>query len=264
VNVKDTGSRSFNFLAQPQTIIFAEKIIMIRALPLYLLCIVLLTSCAPVYQYGTISSSNLEKNDKQEFVMENDSVRVLYNFHGMNAPLTITVKNKLQVPMYIDWQRSSLIINDSAVSFIPREIAIQGNYDGTASRYVTTPRSISGNINAVAERPELLTFIPPQAYVTQKPVSVVTRMLYAPSDSAYETITFQKPGTLVMKVKRAHFADANSPLHFKTYLTIRVGEQTQQDIRLHHAFYVSEIQNTNSYLGESGMSATPLGNQYHH
>src|SRR4051812_46882763 len=89
-----------------------------------LLCI----SCSR-YQYATINgSSGITTNDKLEFVAENDSLRLVYNFNGANAPINITIQNKLQKPVYIDWQRSALIVNDKAISYVLSELKIEGGF----------------------------------------------------------------------------------------------------------------------------------------
>ncbi len=71
----------------------------------------LFTGCT-TYQYMTVSGKNIRQNERQEFVVENDSIRVKYNFSGEDAPVNVEVTNKLDRPVYVDWSRSALIIND--------------------------------------------------------------------------------------------------------------------------------------------------------
>ena len=77
-------------------------------------CFILLSGCAQ-YQYVFIDS-HLNQNDKKEFIKENDTVMVKYTFSGENMPITITIYNKLQQPLYIDWERSAVIINNVQVN----------------------------------------------------------------------------------------------------------------------------------------------------
>jgi hypothetical protein len=77
------------------------------------------SSCS-IYQYNTLSSDIGEP-----FIFENDTVRVRYSFGDGNVNLEIF--NKAARPLYVDWSRSSLIIdgdpapylNVTPVSFIP-------------------------------------------------------------------------------------------------------------------------------------------------
>src|SRR5947209_4687068 len=119
---------------------------------LSVIVILSLTSCS-IYQYATIESSTMNKNEKKEFVTENDTLRLVYNFNGINAPINITVQNKLNVPISIDWQRSALIVNDTAISYVPGTVNINGNFSGYSYRpvgYRTTLSSESGGLHATA------------------------------------------------------------------------------------------------------------------
>ena len=87
-----------------------------------------LNACSSYY-YSMLSSDKgiVGVNEYNDFVQENDSVRIIYNFYGEDAPVRITVFNKLDEPMYIDWQRSSLIIGDKAVSYYKEVMPVQGD-----------------------------------------------------------------------------------------------------------------------------------------
>jgi len=62
---------------------------------LYLALILLaVSSCSTTYQYVTLNSPEVPKNDKKEFSYENDSMRLTYNFHGEGGPVGMTVYNK--------------------------------------------------------------------------------------------------------------------------------------------------------------------------
>ena len=89
-----------------------------------------LNACSSYY-YSMLSSDKriVGVNEYNDFVQENDSVRIIYNFYGEDAPVRITVFNKLDEPMYIDWQRSSLIIGDKAVSYYKEVMPVQGDVE---------------------------------------------------------------------------------------------------------------------------------------
>ena len=71
---------------------------------------------------------------------------MVYNFNGINAPINITIQNKLQVPVYIDWQRSALIVNDKAISYVPGELKINGGFHGGSynPNYLGSGYSVTG------------------------------------------------------------------------------------------------------------------------
>src|ERR1700755_984530 len=89
---------------------------LMRPLLLFILLTSLISSCIQ-YQYVTIDGSG-DRTDAQEFFEENDSVRIQYNFNGPDAPVNVIIDNKTDAPIYIDWSRSALIINDKAISYM--------------------------------------------------------------------------------------------------------------------------------------------------
>src|SRR5690348_2528150 len=121
---------------------------MVKILPIAVMALLLFSSCS-TYQYTTVSSSSLDMNDLQEFEFVNDTVRIIYNFYGENAPVTITVENKLKVPIFIDWHNSSLILNGRSVSYAPSQINIEGTTNASSYNY----GSVTANLNAVASLP---------------------------------------------------------------------------------------------------------------
>ncbi len=68
-----------------------------------------------------------------DFVQENDTVRISYRFWGENAPVTITIYNKLDEPLYVDWGRSALIIDDVATTYDPKVASVRGESSSVAS-----------------------------------------------------------------------------------------------------------------------------------
>ena len=91
----------------------------LKLFPALALVACVLVSCS-TYQVNVLSSTNTTKDDKTGvFNFENDSVKITYSFYGNNAPVSIQVFNKLDKPLYIDWQRSAAIIGDNAVSYMP-------------------------------------------------------------------------------------------------------------------------------------------------
>lgn len=89
---------------------------------IYLLCILIfvLVSCNPSYYYTQLSSpnSNLSRKPGGDFVYENDSLWIAYMFGGENAPIYISIGNKLDKPLFIDWNKSTLLIGDQRYPYI--------------------------------------------------------------------------------------------------------------------------------------------------
>ena len=116
-----------------------------------LLC---MSSCSSYY-YSVLESNDAvgEKNDDKDFVIENDSVCISYCFYGEDAPISITVYNKMDEPLFVDWQRSALIIDDVATSYYQENAPIQGQTESSSygdsfswsRRYSSTDAYSSGS-----------------------------------------------------------------------------------------------------------------------
>ncbi len=219
-------------------------------LPAVLLFTFALASCSR-YQVNVISSTNSRQNQESgDFEFENDSVKISYSFYGIDAPVQVTVYNKLDKPQYVDWQKSAVIVGNEAISYTPDKININGNVAAQTNTYkafstpVTgTPSYTSGNINAVASLPQSTTFLPPHTQSTMATVRLANGFLPVP-DSAYKKVRMLHSGydpTGFTKVNTAYFEQGNSPLAFKSYLTMYTVDGSQSSpVVYQQSFYVSK------------------------
>jgi hypothetical protein len=237
---------------------------MIRYLP-YTVILLLFSSCVS-YQYYTVNSAGVAQNDKHEFVIENDSLRLVYNFNGFNAPVNITIQNKLSVPVYIDWQRSALIVSDQAISYVPAEMRIDGGFEGSSYKYgyISGVKTTSGQIHATASVPPSVDFMPPQTYLTKSPLSIPTRFIEQIPETAFHREKYVPVEGIKVSVKKATFTETTSPLRFRSYLTIMVGELTTKPLTLEHAFYVSELMVSGTLPADMHVKSADKGNMFYH
>lgn len=214
-----------------------------RAFLLIALASILLCSCGS-YQYLTLSSSQLHQNDKKEFVWQNDTVKIVYNFHGKNGPINLVVYNKTDQPMFIKWKRSALIRDGHSISLFNKTVVFNGESDGSSLRIGhvnTTSSTFSGSFDL----PEGTDFLPPHSDMNKN-------LLYV-QDSGFSDIGFtsgvEKVAVaddfgVVSKVSKASYDEQSSPLQFRIYLTFGLGDITSPDFSLQHSFYAKEILQT--------------------
>ena len=226
------------------------------------LIIFLLSSCSR-YQYVTISGIDVKKNDDREFLIDNDSLMIKYNFNGFEAPINLTIENKLNVPVYIDWRQSALIVNDRAISYVPNTVPVSGSFDGSAITWGSGNVSTgSGNVQMTATFPDNLGFIPPQSFITKNPMGI-TNISFDASDSVFGRKKVTLPdGSAVVKVRHATFSEKTSPLQFRSYITVRIGEQTATPVSYEQSFYISEIYATGLGPEIFWQNNVARGNQY--
>ncbi len=226
-----------------------------RRSSLLLLGLGLWSSCAS-YQISTIDvkadHTNLPANP---FTFENDSVKITYNFKGYNAPLEISVWNKLSEPVYIDWGKSVLIFDDNSFSLTGDKISISGNLSGTIHNSYQGAKGYSQNtinqgINLSAFKPLSISFIAPKAIVKRKTIQVAGQMLEnIPVKNMGYSYVNHHDGTMVTKVPTAKFNADDSPLKFKSYLTLYTSDRSdhiKNEMIYRKDFYVSEIKNTST------------------
>src|SRR5437879_399347 len=82
---------------------------------LIVICSTLIFCSCSKFQYVTLQSSIPVQS--KGFVIENDSVKITYSFKGQNCPVQVEVYNKLEKPVYLDWKKSALIMNEERFSF---------------------------------------------------------------------------------------------------------------------------------------------------
>jgi hypothetical protein len=214
----------------------------------------LLTSCT-AYQFITVSSNQMDINPRHEFVSQNDSILVIYNFNGQNAPVNIVVKNYLNTPVYVDWKSSSMVINGKSYSYMDASpIRIAGAFSSDSYRagrlwikrgmYDNDNTITSGTFNATVTVPDNMAFIPGNSYITKTAMDVSDQFIYGVPDSAYHKKSMVLVDGSNENIKQAVFSEDNSPMHFTSYIAVRVGDPSEKPVIYKHSFYVSAISKT--------------------
>jgi hypothetical protein len=186
-------------------------------------CFVLLSGCSK-YQYIFIDS-HLTQNEKKEFLVENDTVSIKYSFAGVNFPITVSIFNKLQQPLYIDWGRSVVILNGKQIS---------GPFDH------------DGQIN----------FIAPKSGVTV--ISNSLRKQFFDVDINDPKINVILTGGSMKGVRYA-YDEKSTPLFFRNVLALTTNEDFSAPTFYDYSFWVSDVVQTAS--GPTSMTYHPL-NQF--
>ncbi|MBE9586483.1 hypothetical protein IM792_18690 [Mucilaginibacter sp. JRF] len=215
------------------------------------ICCGFLASCS-TYQLNVINGNAGSRNEKTgEWFFENDSVKISYAFDGRNGPVTVNVYNKLEKPIYIDWQKSALIVDDKAISYVPDQLSLTGTISSATNYFYwgnsnwVLPNATAyttGNINANITLPKYSTYLPPHTQSSINTLHLKDNRLFV-ADTAYHSVPLVKTyGDAVSseKVKQATFNSDNSPFKFKSYLTMFVvnGNETSP-ATYQHSFYVS-------------------------
>jgi len=217
------------FIADPFYLGYKTKLV-VRTILLLTIIVVLFSSCSK-FQYYTLSADNLSKNEKQEFIAENDTCRIIYNFYGQKGPIHISIYNKTNKPLQIDWKRSAVIFGDEAVSYFTSDSKIDGVIEKTF--YKSSYSSISATVSS----PEAIQFLPPRTSVGKQNLFIQTKPGKNITAESRRDIIEMK--TAIKKVNKYHFDKNNSPISFRSYITFIMDDNSSFSVD--HSFYVTDI-----------------------
>jgi len=192
----------------------------------------LFLSACTTYQYVTIDSSQLQKDKKDLFTMENDTMRLVYSFSGAGGNITVSVFNKTYQPFYIDWSRSSIIRNDQSFTLQRRDAEL----------------------------------IPPQTSISDIVLNLneqgggIPKMII-PDTAQSRRFHFQD-GSYV-KYRQVDYSETASPIRLKSYLTFLMGTpQETMDRVITHTFYVGAAMHSGIFPSAFGPYHDPGATLY--
>ena len=194
-----------------------------KNLTLFLLIMISITSCKS-YMISTVSSNNTNKESSSgAHFIENDTVKITYSFNGENSPLTLEVFNKLNEPVYVNWEQSAVVLNNKVYSFVDDKLAIHGTTSSARQPYnFQTGTDNLSNFSGMVKLPQNGAFLPPR--------SQVSRTIYA-----LNTInTFQ--------LDQTDYTASTSPIQFRCYVTLyTMSDGRPKPFSFEQSFWVSSI-----------------------
>lgn len=206
-------------------------------------CIFLLSSCASTYFYSTIKSLNDDtfQTEDGDFITENDSLLVAYWFNGRNAPIYINVYNKSETPLYVDWTKSSIIVDDVASSYNNNvyNMSKQPEENTHQNIYVDGGNVSINSYTDYIVKPENISFIPPHSRVTFNTMHLANFEYSNLSDKYFKNARLASRDGEVYKVKLLTFSEENTPLRFRSYLTLY--KKQDSPFPIEHEFYISNL-----------------------
>ena len=208
-----------------------------KSILLYFVTLVTLSSCQ-TYQYLSLSGTNIVQDSKNQFVAENDTLLLQYNFYGHNGPVKITVYNKTTMPIYIDWKKSAIIIDDKAYSYYSPTQQLSGTTTTVGYRYGYNLNSTGGTIEATIKGQEGIDFIPPNSMKEQSTLYLISGYLKDIPEESMTTRNLWPETKGFPKMKTIDYTAENSPIHLRSYITFSTNDK---EFSMDHQFYVSQI-----------------------
>ncbi|WP_224997146.1 hypothetical protein [Cesiribacter sp. SM1] len=222
-----------------------------KTLPLLAISAVFLAGCMN-YQYSTVSS-NLKAGDDQEFFLENDTLMISYSFYGYGGPVRITIQNKLDVPLYVDWKQSALVMNDHSNTYWQNTSRLEATAEGYQVQWTPRVSSTSATITGEITGDEAIDFIAPDSYKESNMVMIGPDFVtLSETEKQYQVMDSPEEGPADATCYR--YGDDNSPLKFRSYLTISTDPSFVKPLIFESSFWIAEIVQTKTrpdyYLDE--------------
>ncbi|MBS2097439.1 hypothetical protein [Carboxylicivirga linearis] len=200
--------------------------------PIIIACLFVISfSSCTSYQIITLEST-LNKPSSDGFIYEDDTVSVLYTFNGANAPLDVNIYNKLNTPLYINWNQSSVIINGQSFPLNPTQSKVNIEYSEVSTEYIYNSYT-QGSGDGTIYHSDRSGFIPPQSNITIQGMNIWNSFL-SPNDAISENKVIKANGS---KITEYTYDLQSSPLDFRCYLTYSdCPEETWKS--LDHQFWI--------------------------
>ena len=174
-------------------------------------------------------TSNLPQNERREFVIRNDSFEIRYDFESEPSAIRVSIYNKLDLPLFVDWKSSAIIHNG-----VPHTYWTDVSYvDLQTVEYPSTIQPITyGSASGTLYRPAHIGFIPPDSYVVKENNRLNT---------GFFDKNIQDAANGKVVEKNSKFDTGNSPLRFRSFLTLAVTEDFRSAFHADSEFWISEV-----------------------
>ncbi|WP_422005044.1 hypothetical protein [Roseivirga pacifica] len=194
---------------------------------------ILFTGCSK-HQYFTFSS-DLPKTSNDLYYYESDSLKIEYNFTSSSS-IEVTVHNKSDNPILINWEKSSIIFNNESLAMANGDLNFKGSGSSLELFEDVTYSDFHGTIKGGKNQ----TFLPPQAFVA----NTFNKVPLGYQKRLKREMDFEKMYFPDAVVKKYSF-DKSQPLaKLKSYLYIENPDESAFNVS--HDFWVSEILETNN------------------
>jgi hypothetical protein len=209
-----------------------------------------LLGCGNYVQLITLSDSNGSMKEAESFfTFENDSVRVTYNFWAEKGIMSFVVFNKLAVPIYIDWKKSSFI-EDGGIKldyYSEKEVRTSNTYYETYNfkvpfrNFITSESQGFAETYQVSNKEERITFIPPNSKFQKADYIILPNKFYSKEGSVEKTVPLSINNKKTTKIYELNIPREKATFKVRNFITYSTTESFKNEHYVDHGFYISEI-----------------------
>jgi len=196
-----------------------------------------LFSCSPQTQLLETKSNVPLDESKHQYVYDNDTVRIEYDFWANKGVLAYRIFNKLDVPVYIDWKKSSFIQNGRKMDYwSDQSVNNTTSYDYSFYRNLWLSQSSS-----ITSKPERVMFLAPKSYIKAERFFLCSGPISIANNVSSAVIGVPGIPNKSINVRQREFDQSGSPLVFRNFLTYSLTEQLTTESYIDNSFYVSKV-----------------------
>ena len=207
-----------------------------------------LFSCKTFIQVIETDSTNTT-TENELFTYENDTLKIIYSFWGANGIMSFAVYNKLNIPLYIDWKKSSFISNSKKLTYWVNKTTTDvtsyyGNYYYTGplikpQAFANIGKGVSNSTSVIDER---ISFIPPQSYLNKSQFLILPGGYFELDiNSKFDEVPSLISPKLKAKIYYQNFNLKNNPLKFRNFLSFSITENFQEEFYVDNAFFIKSV-----------------------
>lgn len=211
-----------------------------RPLAVLIVCLAVLSACSPTAQLVTLRGNNV-KPASDGLVLDTDTLTLRYNFSSERGQMYLSVVNKLDRPLYVDWKRSAFIIGQDKVDYW-RDVA---NVDLSSPTYGSRYSRYSiGSINGTITKDEPVGFLPPKTRLEKRQFVIVPSgtLQLSGAPEVVQQKDYLNPGRKKsILVNMYNYTADQSPLQFRNYLTLSTDKDFKTEFVIDTKFWASDV-----------------------
>ena len=219
--------------------------------------------------YQTAAKMPVISNGNSGYVFENDTVKITYKFWAERGVFYFDIFNKLSVPLYIDWKKSSMIRNKNKFNYY--EDVERKKMSMFYKNFTVSPKNWTSVLNPKYEDqikkcgadywvnekgseayltptkaiPERITFIAPSSTYTNYQYTYNITQAEGTElklDTYFEEVTMQDyDGPVKTRIYKAKYTPEESVLDFRNFLTLSTSEKFDSEFYVDNGFFISSI-----------------------
>ena len=203
-----------------------------------LLILVSLSACSRQAQLVTLQGNNVQPVD-DGLVLNSDTLTLIYSFSRERGQMELTLINRLERPLYVDWKRSAFVMGQDQYAYWQDVADVNlSNWGSQYGRY-----SVGSTVGTISKNDQV-GFILPQSRIVKQQFVLVPRSslsLTGPfnvvGEKPLNNLYSKKP----VDVKVYTYSDGQSPLQFRNYLTLSTDKEFQTEFVIDTKFWASDV-----------------------